>query len=576
MKNFILPKIAVTFIMLLSYALMPAPACSQSPDVRIDLNNNNGYINGLSAAINMVHAGDGSKRIFVAEQGGTVKVYQQNDRTNPTIFLNMNSNGQIIGSGGERGLLSIAFHPNYAVNGFLYVYYTNVAGNLVLARYTAATPSGNTVPISSRVQILEIPHPGQSNHNGGELHFGYDDGYLYLSTGDGGGSNDPNGNSQNTASLLGKLLRIDVDVPAGSPLPYEVPADNPITGSLVYARGLRNPFRWSFDRESHDIWIGDVGQNNREEIDHLSAADLKGANFGWRCFEGEIATPTIPNRDGCPTQASTVAPVYTYPTGTARGRSVIGGVVYRGASSPLMYGYYIGMDNSSGQIHKMRPGLTPEAYQTSPITGITDIAEDEDGEIYAVTGSTIYRIYTESPLPVKLMSFSGAPGNEGVKLTWQTTTEEDSKLFEIEHSVDAITFETVGKVPSQNSITGGSYQFSHATKEAGIHYYRLKMIDTDDTFEHSRIIAVDTGPDGLAANFIRPSLITNRIMNLVLDEPFESVELIGTGGQVMLREEITGKTGAINIPFSSIASGIYLVRLSDHDRVVQQKVLVME
>ncbi|MCE6990514.1 sorbosone dehydrogenase family protein [Dyadobacter sp. CY323] len=575
MRNFIQQKI-VSLLTLLLCLISFTAAYAQAPEIKID-QTTTGTITGFNGAIQLVHAGDGSKRIFIVERAGVIKVLAPG-ATTPVEFINLNSTSNVVDTEGEGGLLSVAFHPQYETNGHFFAFYTNSSGNLEVARYTASPASGNTASVTSRKYILGIDHPDYSNHNGGEMHFGYDDGYLYLSTGDGGDSNDPSGNAQNTNSLLGKLLRIDVDVPVGSDIGYEVPADNPIPNSLIYVTGLRNPFRWSFDRVTHAIWIGDVGQGAREEIDYVPAANLKGANFGWRCFEGELTTG---DQSGCPTGLVTIAPIHTYQTGTPLpdmqgGRSVIGGVVYRGSLYPAMYGYYIGMDNSSGQIHRIKSGGTPQVFETSPIRGIVDIGEDEAGELYAVTGSTIYHIYTDSQLPVTLVSFTGVPGVEGVKLSWQTSMEENSRSFDIEHSNDAVNFQTVGNVLSDNSVTGGSYRFSHAVVSGGVHYYRLKMNDQDGSSEHSRIIAIDTGPESLAGNFIRPSYITNRTINLVLDEPFQSMELVGTGGQVFLRKDISGKSGTIPIPINPTASGIYIVRLEDHGKVIQQKVLVLE
>jgi glucose/arabinose dehydrogenase len=571
MGKFVQKKIRTLGMLL--FCFVAVEAVSQSPDVKIG---SVAVISGLTNAMQLVHAGDGSGRIFVAERAGVIKVFEAGALGTPILFLDMNSAEEVVDDAGEGGLLSVAFHPDFATNGYFFTYHTNPAGDLVVARYTATPASGDSANVASRLEILTIPHPTYSNHNGGEMHFGYDDGYLYLSTGDGGSSNDPSGNAQNEDVLLGKILRIDIDAPDGSPTPYQVPATNPDPTSLVYARGLRNPFRWSFDRLTHAIWIGDVGQGAREEVNFVTAAALPGANFGWRCFEGEIETPGIADRTGCPVQSATVAPVYTYPTGDLRGRSVIGGVMYRGTASPLMYGYYIGTDYSTGQIHKIKEDGTSEPYQSSGVTGIADIGEDENGEIYAVTGSAIYGIYATEALPVKLVSFSGAPAVEGVKLTWKTSMEENSQAFDVEHSDNSVTFETIGTVLSQNSLSGGNYTFTHVTSSKGTNYYRLKMIDTDGTSEYSRIIATGKGPERVVENFIRPSLITDQHLNLVLDEPFQSVELVGIGGQVFWKEDIAGRSGHINLPLHRTSSGIYIVRLADNDRVVQQKVLVME
>lgn len=571
MMKYVLNKILVITALVFA-ALSPAfRAAAQIPVVHID---SVATISGLSSAMQLVHAGDSSNRIFVAERAGIIKVFLPNALGTPIEFLNMNSIAPTVSTAGEGGLLSVAFHPNYETNGYFYTYYTDLAGDLVLARYTAATPSGNSASAATRLEILKIPHPVNSNHNGGELHFGYEDGYLYLSTGDGGSFNDPNQNGQNTSTLLGKILRIDVDTPAGSSLNYVIPGSNPF-GNEVYCLGLRNPFRWSFDRQTFDMWIGDVGQGSREEIDHRAAGATSGANFGWRCWEGDISTPGV-DTAGCGDSAKFVFPIYTYPNSVARGKSVIGGVVYRGAEYPVMQGYYIGVDFFSGDIHKILSDGSVKEYQTSTTTGVTDIGEDEAGEIYAVTSSAIYRITAEDALPVTLVNFSGAPGSEGVKLQWKTTMEEDFKAFEVEFSKNARTFENIGIVPGLNAVAGNTYTFSHPTIEKGNLYYRLKMVDLDNTYEYSRIITVSRGEEGENENFVRPSLISDNTMNLLIEEPFQSVEVVSAGGQVVLKEEISGRSGQVSIPLATTASGIYIVRMAGHDRIVQQKVLVLK
>jgi glucose/arabinose dehydrogenase len=558
----ILTGCLLIFILIISNA-----ALSQTPNVTI---RPIPVITGLSSPMQLVHAGDGSNRIFIGERAGVIKAFLPGELTTPITFLNMNSATPTVSTTGEGGLLSVAFHPNFETNGFFYTYYTDTAGDLVVARYTA---SGNTSNVSTRLEIMKIPHPTNSNHNGGVLRFGYDDGFLYLSTGDGGGGNDDPGNAQNTSVLLGKILRINVNA-ASTGKNYAIPSGNAF-GNEVFALGLRNPFRWSFDRLTHDIWIGDVGQGAREEINHIAPAPATAPNFGWRCFEGEIATPGI-DRTGCLPAASYLAPVYTYVNGDERGKSVIGGVVYRGADWPLMYGYYIGTDYFTGDIHKILPDGSVKTYQTNSLTSITNIDEDEAGEIYALSGSSVYSIVAESALPVTLVNFSGVPGNEGVNLSWETSMEENFKAFDVEFSLNPTTFETIGTVNAGDAGNGSAYGFSHTTAEKGNLYYRLKMIDNDGSFEYSRIITVQNGEDNVSENFVRPSLINNGTLSMVIDQPFQSVELIGSSGAIFMKQEIAGRSGSISIPLKTNASGIYTVRMSSKEKVVQQKVLVLE
>ena len=260
---------------------------------------------GFNQPLLVTHAGDGSNRIFVLERAGKIRIVK-NGVVLPTPFLDIQSLTN--SAGGEQGLLALAFHPNYQVNGQFYVVYTdytNPIGSIVLARYTRSSNPDLADP-SSRTTILTIPEP-YTNHNGGTLAFG-PDGYLYWSTGDGGSGGDPQNNAQNLNSLLGKILRLDVD----SGLPYSIPASNPFfsAGSSIrkeiWSYGLRNPWRISFDRGTGDLYIADVGQGDWEEIDWQPAASLGGENYGWRILEGTHCY--IPST-GCTEPSGYVPPV---------------------------------------------------------------------------------------------------------------------------------------------------------------------------------------------------------------------------------------------------------------------------
>ncbi|HYC38979.1 MAG TPA: PQQ-dependent sugar dehydrogenase [Chitinophagaceae bacterium] len=339
-------------------------------------------ITGLSAPVDVVSANDGTNRFFVVQQGGTIRVFSSTFASLGT-FLTVTG----VSTGGERGLLSLVFHPNYASNGFFFVFYTNGAGNLEISRYRISTDP-NVADVSSRVIVLTIPHPGASNHNGGRLLFGAD-GLLYLSTGDGGGAGDQANNAQNPSVLLGKMLRISVNTSATAPF-YSIPAGNPF-GNEVWALGLRNPFRWSFDRQTQDVWIGDVGQNAWEEINFVPAGAPVGRNFGWRCYEGNNPY----NLAGCGPVANYTFPIYTYPISPPPA-SVIGGVVYRGTAFPGMFGYYIACDFYSGNFYKIRPDGSGwnVTVQNALRSGIAAFGESESGELFAagLTTGTVYRV----------------------------------------------------------------------------------------------------------------------------------------------------------------------------------------
>jgi glucose/arabinose dehydrogenase len=314
-----------------------------------------------------------------------------------------------IGGGGEGGLLSMVFHPDYADNGLFYVYYTNAAGDLDLARYQVYPNNPDLANPSSKVLLLSIPHP-DIYHYGGELHFG-NDGYLYLSTGDGGNPGDMVNNAQNPNVLLGKLLRIAVDTSSVAPY-YSIPADNPF-GNEVYALGFRNPFRWSFDRLTHDIWVADVGSSIREEINFLPAGSSPGANFGWSCLEGEFSF----NPSFCLPGLTTITPAFAYYS--LPPVSVIGGVVYRGTSMPDLQGYYMTADYFSGNWYLLSPdgnGGWNNTIQTLPVKGIADFGESENGDVYVVSthrkhhlSAGISRLRHRRCQPVLGRSDSGLP-----------------------------------------------------------------------------------------------------------------------------------------------------------------------
>jgi glucose/arabinose dehydrogenase len=365
----------IIFLTAVLFIIFPAnKAVAQPPAISLDT-----VITGLSLPMQMVSAGDSSGRLFIVQKAGVIKVYSKTYSLLGT-FLTVTVNS----SANERGLLSMAFHPDYKNNGFFFVYYNNANGDLELARFKVSAGNPDMADAASQKILITIPHPTNNNHNGGTLHFGKD-GFLYLSTGDGGGSNDVPNNAQTTTVLLGKILRFGVNTSDVAPY-YSVPADNPF-GNEVYAYGLRNPFRWSFDSQTGDMWIGDVGQDKFEEIDFRPADSAKGANYGWRCFEGNV---TGPNTSGCGPASNYIFPVYTYPTTTASSIAITGGVVYRGSAFTDLQGYYIASEYYTGDFFKIKHnGNTFDtSKQKSLLINVSNFAETEEGELYAVTLGT--------------------------------------------------------------------------------------------------------------------------------------------------------------------------------------------
>jgi hypothetical protein len=362
-------------------------------------------VSGLSSPVLVTNAADDLNRLFIVEQAGIIKVLQPGDTT-PSVFLDIRSK---ILSGGERGLLGLAFHPEYRTNGRFFVFYTRAAdGTLVIAEYTASPANANTARTAEKV-ILTIPHPTNANHNGGMLAFG-PDGYLYIGVGDGGSANDPPNNAQNTNVLLGKILRIDINLGA----PYAIPPDNPFPGANdgadeIFAYGLRNPWRFSFDRETGNQWVGDVGQGAREEVD---TPIVGGGNYGWRIFEGFLC-----NQTSCPSQTGYIFPVFDYEHTGGR-CSLTGGYVYRGAQGAVANGTYIYGDYCSGEIFAW-DGVNQQVLLDTAMN-ISSFGEDEDGELYVVNlGGSVSRIVTGCTYSISptRATFDRTGGSDSITVT---------------------------------------------------------------------------------------------------------------------------------------------------------------
>ncbi len=355
-------------------------------------------VEGLSDPIGITHAGDGSGRLFVVEQIGVIRVVEADGTLRSDPFIDLTDRVAIGEPGSsEMGLLGLAFHPDFEVNRRLFVHYSRLAdGATVLSELTAASDGETADRASERVMlVVEQPFP---NHNGGQVSFG-PDGYLYLGLGDGGSGGDPLGNGQNRGTLLGKILRFDVDASRAAGKQYAIPADNPFAtdGSApgeglpeIWAYGLRNPWRFSFDRESGDLYIGDVGQGDWEEIDRQPGDSTGGDNYGWNVMEGRHCFQA-----GCD-QAGLVKPIAEYDH--SLGCAVIGGYVYRGARQPDLLGVYIFGDFCDGRIftlHVDEGTITPKEVLRRPIE-ISSFGEDEAGEIYLVDlDGGLYRVVVD-------------------------------------------------------------------------------------------------------------------------------------------------------------------------------------
>jgi glucose/arabinose dehydrogenase len=348
------------------------------------------FASGFSQSL-YVTAPAGDNRLFVVEKGGAIRVVS-NGSTLATPFLDLSTQ---VNTDGERGLLGLAFDPDYASSGRFYVNYVDKTTlNTVVARYTVANPLSNVANAGSAQQIISITQPGFNNHKGGWISFRPGDTRnLYIGTGDGGSGNDPFNNGQNTASLLGKMLRIDV---SGSGSGYAIPSDNPFVGQAgvreeIWATGLRNPWRNSFDRDTGDFWIADVGQGVREEVDFESITDDGGHNYGWRLREGTVATPGVGgNAPGL------TDPVfdYTHQSAGGPGDAITGGYVFRGAGVGDAQGRYFFGDFVSNRVFSFQPGAggtfsdlreeTTALLGGTGLGGLASFGEDGLGNLYLV------------------------------------------------------------------------------------------------------------------------------------------------------------------------------------------------
>ena len=401
---------AIAVGLLLSLSSSPTSASKTDvvwPDIELAE-----YINGLNQPVHISHAGDGSGRLFVVEQPGRIRIVE-NDTLQSTPFLDITDR---VHYSGEQGLLSVAFPPDYETNGQFYVYYTNKNSDNQVSRFTVSE-NADFVDPNSETLILNIAHPGRDNHNGGQIAFG-PDGYLYVGPGDGGGTGDPDDNGQDPTSLLGKILRIDVEfmTPTPSDAPYRmhmpivfgsmdpkptyrIPADNPFVDTPgyrdeIWALGLRNPWRFSFDSGTGDLYIADVGQFSYEEIDFQPTSSNGGENYGWHIMEGAHCydSPT------CDMSGLTL-PVAEY--AHTPDCSITGGHVYRGNQNTSMQGFYFFGDYCTGRIWAMIKDTGTWQIKdilNSPYS-ISTFGEDEMGGLYLadLDGGGIYKINETIP-----------------------------------------------------------------------------------------------------------------------------------------------------------------------------------
>jgi glucose/arabinose dehydrogenase len=385
---------------LLAVALLSATTLARAvdPDISLEL------VTTVDTPVYLTHAGD--ERLFIVEQPGSIRIYTEAQGLRETPFLDIRNK---VGFGGERGLFSVAFHPDYANNGFFYVAYTNTDGSSVIERYAVSSGDEDLADPNSGRTLLVIAQPF-ANHNGGQLQFSPDDGYLYVGMGDGGSGGDPACRAQRSDTPLGKILRIDVDQNVNQPPFFGIPTDNPFAGTNdpadlvpdeVWAFGLRNPWRFSFDRLTGDLFMADVGQSTREEVDLQPTGSGGGENYGWKVMEGDYCFDPDPIDEDCPTgtpscfDAAYTAPIHVYPHQNGN-CSITGGYVYRGSAIPSLQARYLFGDYCTTIIWALEetmPGVWAATELLHPADfGLTSFGEDRTGELYVTIGDDVFRL----------------------------------------------------------------------------------------------------------------------------------------------------------------------------------------
>lgn len=513
---------------------------------------------GLAAPMEVVTAPGDNTRLFIVEKAGRIMIWD-GDEVLATPFLNITG---IVADDGERGLLSLAFHPQYQSNGYFFVYYNNNSGNIVVARYqVSANPDVANPTATTGSPLISIPK-NFSNHNGGHLQFRTEGGtpYLYFATGDGGSGNDPDYNAQNPASWLGKMIRVNVDV-----VPF-VPER--------WGWGLRNPFRWSFDRTTGDMWIGDVGQDSKEEI-NFRAGGTWGANYGWVCVEGTENNSSAPVSNAiCDTvRAVDLLPIFDYDN-PVEGQSVVGGYVYRGSEFADLQGYYLATDYYSGRLWRIRPaggGTWDISVKTGMATGISSISEGNDGTLYAVSLNTgaIFKIVTPIVTPVRLITFAGKQWTGYNELKW-SVEESNISRYVVEYSLDGRTYTDAGEVTPVNNPGRNNYTYRHQYTSAAPVYYRLRM-EENSAVKYSPVIVIRS--DKLGDVRVYPATISNGIININSPRPVNTVQLASADGRVIMTKQLNGTEGYFILQAPSVNKGVYFVVIIGSDFRQTEKVI---
>lgn len=524
------------------------------------------YLSGFTRPVKATHAYD--SRLFIAEIGGKIKVVKNGvvDHNNP--FLNISSKMNDLD---WAGIFSIVFDPNYQTNGYFYVMYVVKSKfEINISRFTrVGGAESDLANASSETLILTIPYTEVlGGHRGGDMAFGKDN-FLYISTGDNGpGSRgvmgDPELNSQNSNLLFGKIIRLDVSSTS--------PADNIL--QKIWAKGLRNPWRISFDRENGDFWYGDNGQDGWEEVNYLKATNVTTPrNFGWDYMEGNA----VYRNCNCDIASSFIAPKFVYPGFTNNGgnsASVMGGYVYRGTKYASLKGSYIFGDYQTFKIGMITPAGFSGFLTNVIYPSLVSFGEDNQGELYAISfydGTVAQITGPTNPLPVKLENFIAKGNGCSIDLQWSTSLESNFSHFEVERSADGKTFGRIKSIPA--SGIDHTYRFTDENPLANNNLYRLKMLDNDESYELSRIVSTKTD---CQANEISvfPNPTTERV-SIKGVQPGNTIYVYNVSGALILSQKSVSES-EVQINLKNYPNGIYSINIKDQNAGIVAKMKLVK
>ena len=537
----------------------------------------------FSSPIDLQNSGDGTNRIFVVERAGRIKVFpNSSSATSLKTYLDITDR---VSAGGEMGLLGLAFHPDYKNNGFFYVNYTvSNPSKTRISRFQVSSENSDSADKNSELILLTFNQPF-SNHNGGWIGFGPDDGYLYIGTGDGGSGGDPQNNGQSITTFLGKILRIDIDN-QNSGLEYAIPSDNPFTdssGSIlkeIYAWGMRNPWRNSFDPVTGWLWSADVGQNTWEEINIIE----RGKNYGWRCYEGNHSF----NLSGC-NYPEYIFPIWEYSHGL--GCSITGGYVYRGPTVPELTGKYIYADYCTKTVWSLEynDNAPPDNQTLLTASGfVTSFGVDENNELYIVTFSPdrIYRFSPTVSLIVPTSLVATAIGPNEVELSWNDNNTQEGG-FKIERKTGMQGIYALIDSVNENVVT----YLDQSLEANTLYYYRVfaffEQLGSEYSNEDSAKTDNPTGVEDshipteykLEQNYPNPFNPETAIIYQLSKLSFITLKVFDIlGGEVatLVYEEKPAGRYEVKINANNLTSGIYFYQLRTASKIITRKMVLMK